>query len=383
VSAGAVAHIRLSAIPANLEVVKSLVSDRKILAVIKSNAYGHGLINIARQLAGADGFGVTRLDEAISLRQAGITQPIVLLEGITDEQQLAPVLQNQLMLVIHNKQQLSILENSHHLSTAHSIPVESELTSADSISDLKVWLKLDTGMNRLGFSGAEMDEVRNRLAAIPRVKLQVVMSHLACADDIANPMTTKQIKSFKAQVSSYSCEKSLANSAGILAWPEGHFDWVRAGLMLYGVSPFSSPKESLGSSVRASLQKLKPVMTLKSSLISVKSVPKGESVGYGGLWVCPQDSLIGVVALGYGEGYPRHAKSGAPVLVNGCRCKVVGSVSMGMLCVELTDVDSPAVGDEVELWGENLPIEEVAEYMGVIPYELTTGLTERVEFEFE
>jgi len=383
VNAGAVAHIRLSAVSANLELVKSLTPDSKILAVIKSNAYGHGLVNIARQLADADGLGVSRLNDAISLRHAGITQPILLLEGITDEQELGLVVQNELMVVIHNQQQLSILENSHHLSTANSNTADSESIPAEPGSALKVWLKLDTGMNRLGFAGPELDDVRNRLAAIPGVKLQVVMSHLACADNTADPMTTKQIKLFRAQTSPYSCEKSLANSGGILAWPEAHFNWIRPGLMLYGISPFSCGKESLASSVRESLQKLQPVMTLKSSLISVKQVAKGESVGYGGHWVCPQDSLIGVAALGYGEGYPRRAKNGTPVLVNGCRCKVVGSVSMGMLCVDLTGLDSPESGGEVVLWGENLPIEEVAEYMGVIPYELTTGLTDRVEFEYE
>ncbi len=366
-SRGATAHINLRALTANLDLVKSITPSSKVLAVVKSNGYGHGLVQIAGALQRVDAFGVSRMVEALGLRQAGVTKPILLLEGVMDDAGLELAVRNDLAVVLHSSYQLSLIEQSTHL---------------DPERPLQIWLKLDTGMNRLGFSGTEIDAVKQRVEINSELELKVVMSHLSCADDVEDQTTDRQIESFTRITANWPMEKSLANSGGLVAWPSSHFDWVRPGLMLYGASPFSTPLDKLSPLVRERLGQLQPVMTFKSRLIAVKEVARGGSIGYGGHWTCTRDSLIGVVAVGYGDGYPRSAKSGTPVLLNGSRYPVVGRVSMGMLCIELDPGKGGQVGDEVILWGPGLPIEEVAVSIGVIPYELMTGVTGRVEFHY-
>jgi alanine racemase len=239
---------------------------------------------------------------------------------------------------------------------------------------VNLWLKLDTGMNRLGFPPNEFREAYDSLRALPFVNLTSVMTHFSNADDLGNSETERQIDLFDETAGNLPLEHSLANSAALLGWPASRRQWVRPGIMLYGASPFQN-----GS---ADADGLQPVMTLCSKLISIRQVPQGESVGYGGEWTATRDSVIGVVAAGYGDGYPRHAPNGTPALVNGIRCPLVGRISMDMLTVDLTGNTAAAVGDEVILWGRGLPAEEVASHVGTIPYEMFCGITRRTRFEY-
>jgi alanine racemase len=366
VSGAATAHINLHALAQNLELVRSLVPQSRILSIIKANAYGHGIIQTARALAATDGFGVARLSEATLLRRAGIAKPVVLLEGFLDAKELARSRELGLSVVVHSEYQVSLLEASN---------------STD--QKLQVWLKLNTGMNRLGFVEQDLDGIRRRLNQCESVNLEVVMSHFPCADDLMNPATAHQIDDFTRLTGDWTSDRSLANSGALMGWPHSHFDWVRPGIMLYGISPFSTPHVPRLPRIEQALAALKPVMTLKSRLIAVNSVAAGSAIGYGGNWICDEDSVIGVVAIGYGDGYSRQAKAGTPVLIDGQRYPVIGTVSMDMLTVDLTRGSSLQPGEEVTLWGEGLPASEVAEHMHTIPYELTTGLTARVVHRYE
>lgn len=352
------AVINLSACQHNLSIAKQAAPDSKLIAIIKANAYGHGLIQTAKALTGADVFGVARIDEALQLREAGITTPILLLEGFSSQDELDLVRENGFDSVIHNEEQLQLLEQSQ----------------CDPIS---IILKVDSGMNRLGFGLDDVANVIQRLEKYSNInKPFTLMTHLANADDKQDDKTLKQIDVFYKSIESLSeNETSVANSAGILGWPQSHSSWNRPGIMLYGVSPFINST--------ASVHNLKPVMTLSSKLISVKNVKKGESIGYGGTYVCDKDMRVGIVAIGYGDGYPRHAKTSTPVLVNGKRCSLLGRVSMDMICVDVSELSEDGganVNDEVILWGEGLPIEEIAECSDTIGYELLCGVTKRVEF---
>lgn len=364
----ATAHINLHALAHNLELVRSLAPHSRILSIIKANAYGHGIIQAARALQAADGFGVARLSEAIMLRKAGIVKPIVLLEGFIDASELARSRELDLCTVVHSDYQLTLLE-------------ESKLPDTD--RKLQVWLKLNTGMNRLGFIEPEVDAVLQRLKLCAAIELKVVMSHFSCADAMLNPATLNQIDYFNRLTGGWSLDRSLANSGGILGWPQSHFDWIRPGIMLYGISPFSRPCLPQLPQEKQALVALKPVMTLKSTLIAVNKVAAGSTLGYGGNWICEKDSVVGVVAIGYGDGYSRQARAGTPVLIAGERYPLIGTVSMDMLTVDLSNRPSLQPGEEVTLWGEGLPAAEVAVSMRTIPYELTSGLTDRVIFRYE
>ena len=357
------AVIKFSACQHNLSVAQQAAPDSKCIAIIKANAYGHGMVEIAKALNNADAFGVARIDEAIQLREADISQPILLLEGFTCEVELELVRKNNFNSVIHNESQLQLLEQS----------------TGDAIS---VTLKIDSGMHRLGFSPDEVENVIQRLEKCEQViKPFKVMTHLANADDKHDDKTLKQIDAFYKSIDSLSkdslskTETSIANSAGLLGWPQSHSTWNRPGIMLYGVSPFINNASSEHN--------LKPVMTLSSKLISVKEVKKGEAIGYSGKYVCEKDMTVGIVAIGYGDGYPRHAKNGTPVLVNGKRCSLLGRVSMDMICVDLSQQPNAKVNDDVVLWGEGLPVEEIAESAETIGYELLCGVTNRVEFIYK
>ncbi len=367
-SGTATAQINLQAISHNLELVRSIAPNSRILALIKANAYGHGLLASAQTLLAADGFGVARLSEAVTLRDAGIVKPIVLLGGVVDAAELGKARELNLTPVINNDHQLVLLEKCASHQFERKLPV---------------WLKLNTGMNRLGFAGANIESVKHRLEQCAGIELGVVMSHLACADDIANPATRKQIDYFNRHTDTWSVARSIAGSGGITGWPESHFDWVRPGIMLYGISPFPLDQEPQSQQVRQTLRKLKPAMTLKSRLIAVNKVAAGSPIGYSGRWICKRDSIVGVVGIGYGDGYSRQAQNGTPVLIDGKRYPLIGTVSMDMLTIDLSDRPESKPGDIVTLWGGGLPVEEVAVHMRTIAYELTTDLTNRVTYCYE
>ncbi|MBA6232350.1 MULTISPECIES: alanine racemase [unclassified Colwellia] len=376
----ATAIINLSALKYNLAQLKSLAPRSKVLAVLKANAYGHGLERIAHALFSdqgmineygdssmtADAIAVARIDEALALRASGITQPIVLLEGFFNAKDLTILAENNLQTVIHNRQQLDAL------------------LLAKLASPLKVWLKIDTGMHRLGINPEEFTHFYQQLLGSENVQENMVlMSHLGCADDKSSKATSEQISLFEKVTMGCDEERTLANSAGIFAWPMSHYQWIRPGLLLYGVSPLPLENTAKGISASALINKhkscdLQPVMTLKSSLIAIRELAAGESVGYGYAWKSEEKTIIGVVAIGYGDGYPRHAQNGTPVLVNGRRVPLVGRVSMDMITIDLGINSQEQVGDVVTLWGEQLSVAEIAKCATTIPYELLCNITRRV-----
>ncbi len=350
------ARIDLQALRHNFSRVRQAAPDSRIIAIIKANAYGHGTVEIARSLPGAEAFGVACMEEAIALREAGFDRRIVLLEGPFDADDIGLINAYRLDMVVHHSSQLDLLEQGHLIR-----PVD-------------VWLKVDTGMNRLGFMPDSVAAARERLAGITGVGKVRLMTHFACADDLSSDYTRTQLHRFSELAARLPGECSLANSAGVLGWPDSHADWVRPGVMLYGSSPL------LGR--RASELDLRPVMTLTTRLIAVNPHRRGDPVGYSGDWVCPVDTNIGVAAIGYADGYPRHAPGGMPVLVNGRRVPLAGRVSMDMICLDLGPRSAAQVGDEVVLWGEGLPIDEVAAMAGTISYELFCGVGQRVQFDY-
>lgn len=344
----------------NLQVVRDAAPYARVLSMVKADAYGHGARLVAETLAESDGFGVAFLDEALALRAVGIQQPVVVLEGIFSEMEMFEAVRQRLSLVVHQEEQIAFLE-----SCRLSGPVD-------------VWLKIDSGMHRLGFSPEAAVTAYRRIRAARIVGEIGLLTHFSAADELDSPQTEKQIGRFRAlqQVLTKNGERnipdSLANSAAILAWPAAHGAWVRPGIMLYGASPFADrTAEELG---------LRPVMTLTSRLIAIRTLKRGEPVGYGGSWVAPQDTRIGVVAVGYGDGYPRHARNGTPVLVGGHRVPLVGRVSMDMITVDLGQLPV-SIGESCVLWGEGLPADEVAAHAGTISYELFCKVTARVRRE--
>jgi len=347
------ARIHLSALQSNLQRVRTLALSSRVMAIIKANGYGHGMLRVAKALASADGFGVACLEEALALRDAGISQPILLLEGFYETSELELICKHGLAIVVHHDFQIDILEKSRLPTPIH------------------VWLKIDTGMHRLGFSPQQVSRACQRLKSCSNVAvIPGLMTHLADADDRHDTLTQQQIDCFKATVSGLEGEKSIANSAAIIAWPQSHGDWVRPGVMLYGVSPFG---DSAGDT-----EGLQPVMTLTSKLIAINNFKKGYKIGYGGEWTCPEDMPVGVVAIGYGDGYPRGVPSGTPVVINGQRASIIGRVSMDMITVDLRGLPSVQVGDTVILWGSGLAVEEIALCAKTIPYELLCRVTQRV-----
>jgi alanine racemase len=356
----AYAVLNLEALQHNLNRVRHYAPDAKIMAVIKANGYGHGLVRIAQALQNVDGFAVARVEEGIRLRKAGIKNRIAVLAGFTCAEELDKLLHYQLDAVVYSFAQLEILESRAEQDAC------------------AVWLKLDTGMNRLGFKPKEFNAVYQRLNQCSIIKKPIcLMTHLANADDRRDATTLKQISLFNDTLAAIapglepSNECSIANSAGIIAWKVALTDWVRPGVMLYGISPFpESTGEQLG---------LKPIMSLHSRLISVKTIEKGDKVGYSGSWICEKPTTLGVVAIGYADGYPRYAKAGTPVLVNGQRVPLIGRVSMDMITVDLATQPNAKPGDPVTLWGDGLAVEEIAICADTIPYTLVCGVTQRVQ----
>ncbi len=347
------ATIDTAALRANLAAARKAADGARVMAVLKANAYGHGLIPTARALVDADAFAVARMEEAAEIRRAGLDRRLILLEGVFHSEQMRLAAQLDAELVVHSVEQIEMLE---HYDGSHRFPV---------------WLKIDTGMNRLGFAPGSAGDLASRLAACTSVGGQPrLMTHLASADVSADPVTTEQIQRFAMVTEAVEGERTVANSAGLLAWPESRFDWVRPGIMLYGVSPFEGRSgEELG---------LRPVMSLASELIAIKTVPAGGRVGYGGIWTASRDTRIGVAAIGYGDGYTRHLGSGTRVMVRDHPASLVGRVSMDLITIDLDQVPEARVGDEVLLWGGALPVERLARAAGTIPYELLCGVTQRV-----
>jgi len=346
------AIVHPAALVNNLLVARQAAPTSKILAVVKANGYGHGLLRVAKALEECDGFAVLSLEEAVRLREAGFAQTILLLEGVFEEAELAVVAEHQLSVVIHTQEQIEWLKRAWS-------PVR-----------IDVFLKLNTGMNRLGFAAEAFPQALAALQTCPVLGRITLMTHFACADEVAG--VSEQFARFNALTQALALPTCLANSAALLRNPETHGAWVRPGIMLYGASPFAEQ--------RAADLGLEPAMSLVSKVIAVQHVKSGERVGYAGAYTAESDRRIGVVACGYADGYPRHAGSGTPILVDGVRTQTLGRVSMDMLYADLTQLPHAGIGSPVTLWGENLPVEEVARAAGTISYELLCARADRVPF---
>lgn len=348
-------RLDLGALVHNLRRVRAAAPGRPVAAAVKADAYGHGLARVAHALD-ADAFAVACSEEALSLRAAGVTRPVLLLEGVFEAAELPLCARHGLEIAVHHPEQVRLLE------------------CARLERPVRVWLKVDTGMHRLGLAPETVPAIFQRLRDCPAVQPEMgFMSHLARADERESDYTRQQLQAFETATAGLPGERSLANSAGVLGWPQTHFDRVRPGIMLYGASPFV---DSLATD-----EDLRPVMTLHTRLISIKRLRKGEPVGYGGVWICPEDMDVGVAAVGYGDGYPRHAPSGTPVLVNGREAALLGRVSMDMISLDLRRHPEARIGDPVVLWGEGLPVERIAQAAGTIAYTLLCGVTARVQIE--
>jgi len=353
---GPKALIDLSALRHNLQRVRLAAPKSRAIAVIKANAYGHGMLRIAGALGQADAFAVARVEEGVMLREAGFDKPVLVLEGCFNRDELETASRQGLQLAINHPQQLELFNGP-------LLP-----------GPVSCWLKVDTGMHRLGFRPQQAKAAFDRLKQSDSVAEPLrLMTHLANADDLEDETSERQMRAFLPLLEAFGVEGSIANSAGIRGWPASHQAWVRPGIMLYGASPFVRG--------RAGTDALQPVMTFSSRLIAVNHYQKDEPIGYGASWRCPEAMPVGVVAVGYGDGYPRHAPSGTPVLVNGQRVPLVGRVSMDMISVDLRSRPEAGIGDPVVLWGQGLPAEEIAEAAGTIAYELFCGVTARVRFE--
>ncbi len=348
------AIVDLEALRHNCRLARSLCGDGRLMAVVKANAYGHGAIPAAKALEPlVSAFAVACIEEAEDLRNAGITRPILLMEGIFQVEELEIAAQRDFWVMLQNHQQLDDLD-----AAALSRPIT-------------CWLKLDSGMRRLGFSLEESADLLQRLRASRNVSDDVVMAtHLARADELDNDFTARQISAFREHTSALGAPCSMANSPGLLGWPDSRDAWNRAGVMLYGQSPFPGPHPQA--------DQLKPVMTLQSKVIALRDVAAGESVGYGGAWTARRGSRIATIPVGYGDGYPRNAGNGTPVVVGGQRVPLVGRVSMDMITVDVTDLPAISVGEPVELWGDTVTANEVASHADSIGYEVMTRMLPRV-----
>ena len=348
-----VATIDLAAVRHNYALAKRCAPGREAFAVVKANGYGHGVREVVTALHDeADGFAVASLEEAAEVRAMHSEARILLLEGCFVAEELPMAAQLRLDVVVQGEEQIAAL-------LAASLP-----------RPLNVWLKLDSGMHRLGLAPEAVRAAHARLRSAAQVAELNLLSHFACADERGHPLIEQQVEIFLELLDLDFDQRSLANSAALLTIPAAHMDWLRPGIMLYGATPFAD--------LSAAELGLKPVMSLTAQLIAVREVAVGESVGYGASWVAERPSRIGTVSCGYADGYPRHAPSGTPLLVNGQRAPLVGRVSMDMLAVDLSDLPQAQIGDAVELWGAQLPVDEVAQAAGTIGYELLTKVTARV-----
>ena len=361
---GARALIRLGALEHNLQVIRQAAPQARIMAVIKANAYGHGMVTVAQHLNEVDAFAVARVQEALTLRSNGIATRVVLLSGAMNTHDAAMADQHNFEPVVHSWNQLEILDNY-------------------ASGRINVWAKCDTGMNRLGFDPADAEDVLDRLRASRGVGEIRLMTHLSSADELENTVTARQLEVFEPVVRGFDGDVSIGNTPATLGWPETvaakeRFDfkgdyWIRPGVALFGVSPF-------GDGCGADLG-LKPVMRFEARLIAVKPLKAGARVGYRGAYVSERDTTLGIIAAGYGDGYTRHFRTGTPVLINGRRVPLIGNVSMDMIAVDLGAESDDRVGAIATLWGDELPVEEVAPWADAIPYELVCGVMNREDSE--
>jgi len=370
------ALIDLDALRKNYQWAKR-THGKKTLAVMKANAYGHGAVPCAQAIQDiADGYAVAFMDEAIELREHGIHKPIVLLEGVFDEREMREVSMRHLSVVVHHSEQIKLLRH-----------LQLEQRKSSKQQRIDVWLKVDTGMHRLGFHPDEVMETYQQLRSNPLVGVITLMTHFSRADECDASFTQEQIRCFDLATKDIAASSSLCNSAGLSVWSVARKDWGRAGLIIYGVEPgngmlasnWSIPVATPYSNIPCHDNSpvppsLCPVMTLKSKVMAVRSLPAGEPIGYGASFVTHRPTRLGVVAIGYGDGYPRHAPSGTPVLVDKQPTQLIGRVCMDMLMVDLTDLPDTGFGSEVELWGKSLDVNLIAKHAGTVSYALLTGV---------
>ncbi len=342
----------------NLEVLRKKTPRSKIMAMVKANAYGHGIRSVSQRLSNyVDALGVASIDEALALRQAKVEAPITLIEGVFAPEELSLASEQGFSVVFHSLHQLDWLKQNTSVK-------------------LRAWLKINTGMGRLGFPPEEADKAMRVLSESPSIIEPVgIMSHFACADEPEQPMNQYQINTFRAFADKHPGEKSFCNSAALFAFPEAHYDWVRPGLALYGASPLAGVSaESLG---------LKPVMTFLTEIIAIQKFKRGDDIGYGACYKCPEDMPVGIAAMGYGDGYPRLVQEKASVVIDGELCPVIGRVAMDMAAIDLRPCANAAVGDKVTVWGDGLPVEALARASDRIAYDLLTGVQNRVKFVWQ
>ena len=354
-----VAKIDLAALKHNLSRVKQRAANSQIMSVIKANAYGHGAIKVAHALAESDAFAVARLDEGLQLREAGITQPIVILEGVNTEVDLHIASEQSLSLVFHHESQINLL-----MTTELEKPLRF------------CWLMVETGMHRLGLAMEKCESALEQLSSSSNIVDQVgLMSHFACADTIDDPRNKEQLENLK-QLNAYGdIPTSMANSAAILSYPDSYCDWLRPGLMLYGISPFEDQS--------AKDLDLKPVMQLQSQITAIQVLKAGDQVGYGGDWTAEHETRIAIVSIGYGDGYSRQLSNKGSVIIHGQVAAVIGRVSMDMIAIDISKLGNINVGDKVILWGcKHLAVETIADLANTIPYELVCQVSERVKREY-
>lgn len=322
--------------------------------MVKANGYGHGIVKVANALESVEAFGVACIEEALELRTANIKNRIVLMEGFFEERELKDIYSLNLEIVLHHREHLAIIRKFRY--------------------PLRVWIKINTGMNRLGFNVPEVEQVYRSLLYNRLLTVEGFITHFAKSTKVQDPLNCLQIKAFHKAIQNLPGSKSLANSAAIIANAASHGDWIRPGILLYGISPFKEKYDLLPG--------LHRVMSLQSALIAVKDLRRGDIVGYGGEYICQKRMKVGIVAVGYGDGYPYSATINTPVLVNRRLSHLVGRVSMDMIAVNLSDQPKAKVGDPVELWGSNLPVESVADSAGTVACDLLAGLSSRVPFQW-
>ena len=344
-------NIDINNFRSNLNIIRKNVGETKIWSVVKANAYGHGINNALSGLLETDGFALLDLNEAEKLRDSDWMGPILLLEGFFENQDLKFIDEKNITVAVHSFWQLEMIENYAFKNK------------------LDIYVKVNSGMNRLGFRVEEIPHVLDRLKKIKAVKEKIIMSHFSSAD--IKDGINEQLECLQKLNTSYGAKMCLANSAATLWYTNTHYEWVRPGIILYGASPSGNSKDLVGTG-------LKPVMSLTSKLIAIQKLNPGEKVGYGGRYVATRHEVIGIAACGYADGYPRTAPSGTPVVVDGIVTKTLGAVSMDMLAVDLTPCPSAKVGSTVELWGSLLPVDDVAQAAGTIGYELLSAVTSRV-----
>ncbi len=357
------AKINLANLRHNYAMANRWAPHSQNMAVIKANAYGHGAIEVANELeSDVPAFGVAIFEEAIALRANEIKKPILVLQGVRNKHELIKASDLSIWLTVHNLEQLELILNT---------PLETAVT---------VWLKLDTGMHRLGLNQLEFEETLESIAGCPWIDDQyVISSHFSCASELGSPEPAAQLDRFNSMLEAANlpeaCQKSLANSPAIVSLPESNFSWNRPGLLLYGLPLFDQPHSTDAL--------LRPVMTFETEVVAIRAVDKGESVGYGKQWTAKRLSIIATLSVGYGDGYPRQARNGTPVLIHGQRAPLAGVVSMDLISVDITDIDGVKIGDKAELWGANLCANEVAGYAGTIGYDLVTGVSSRVPRKYK